>query len=1222
MKNNGTLIGHCAAFIAYAPALHHLTGVHRFAVKGEEALSQIVVKAQNGAIAGTYDVNCATGALTAQEGSTSDTVTVSFGEGLTLGAEATPIYVVVPAGEYGTIEAILTTTTGEQMSVLFKTAGEKAVKAGVVREFAEFAFEANVDDSAEYIIDSKETLIRFAMNPTKSAVVTANIDMTGYNWTPIEGFDALVFDGGNFEIKGLNAPLFGSTTSEIKNVKLVDVDLCSNNVAAYGAIACKILAIGETPGKMTNCSASGNLLVNNPDYELEASYSTANFFRYGGLLGDAAGVDISGCVNRVNITVQQLNKVGATCTSTLTPEFGGIVGHASFLTVADNNFTKTTIKNCHNYGTIKYEDIDTTPLYRPMIAGIAGYGTESAAVAIENCINDGPISINATTKGSTGANNSLCMGGIIGRSTKGSIKNCTNNAPITADGTLMSIAIGGAIGYVYNVQVEGVHNKGAVLVKESTRISGIVAGGVGAQLYNGSGGDGFSKSCTNEGSVTILASTMENYGTGAYYYRIGGVTGFGRNALSDCVNRGDVYTAGNIINLATGTGELNLQIAGVVAYKTVAGITNCDNYGDVTVNTHFTNYSTDTEIINAQVLAIGGVSAYSTYNPTGECENHGDITFGGSYVGYRTYIGGVHADGITNNICPSDGTVNHGDITISKGAVLDITQLYLGGICGGTERSTALTSATNNGNIFVDGTVTGVVRMGGITGYRNAPCSGTVVNNGNITFGENSTIGGDSYVGGCYGYMTSSNTEYIFQDMVNNGKITFKGTNTGILTIGGVTGSGGVINVTNVTNNGAIEVNGTYKQALRVGGVIGYTNNEKCKASYLHNYGTITVKGEHFNGNNTYVGGVVGLQNGASANYCYNYENSTITVDVKNGNNMEVGGITCKFQDTTTNLKNDADITVAGTYNGNVRVSGVITGSNGYKRSYHANTGDITVSAKAASYMAVGGLNAGGTYEGGYTECYNTGNLTITEEAEAGENLYLAGFIAYKGIDYQANFTNCYNSGNLVCKARSGFSTAEIAETAYNQKFLVAIGSLIGQTRLDPSTKANYNKLTGTFVNTGNIEYSGTNEGGPVYVGGIIGTNDMPTTSDYWAGTVYNLADVISTGTAATEHYVGGIFGNTNSSVQNCVVYGKVQGKGTQNVGMIMGSARTEGSVVATSCQVGGSIIEVQVDEEDESEKEVEIAITTDNYFKYIYGSREASDVDGGSVLTEKPVVE
>ena len=1224
----GNIDGNAAAMYGYAeegasPALHHLTGVLRFAVKGEGTLSQIVVKAQSGSIAGTYDVNCATGELAPQAGSISDAVTMSFGDGLTLGAEATPIYVAVPAGEHGTIEAILTTTTGEQMSVLFKSNGDKAIKAGVVREFSEFEFEANVDDSAEYIIDSKEALIRFAMNPTKSATVTANIDMTGYKWTPIEGFNALVFDGGNFEIKGLNAPLFGSTTSEIKNVKLVDVDLCSNNTAVYGAIACKIVAIGETPGKMTNCSASGKLLVKNPDYKLEASYSTANFFRYGGLLGDAAGVDISGCVNRVNITVQQLNKSGETCDTTLTPEFGGIVGHASFLTVATDNYTKTTVKNCHNYGTIKYEDIDTTPIYRPSIAGVVGYGTESAEVVVDNCVNEGPVSINATTAGSTGSSGALCIAGVMGRSTKGSVKNSYNKAPITADGTLKSVAIGGAVGYVYNVEVENVHNTGAVLVKESARINGIFAGGVGAILYNGTGGTGYSKGCTNDAPVTVLASTMENYSSGKYFYRIGGITGFGRNALSDCVNKenGDVYTAGNIINTHTSGDELALQIAGIVGYKTVGGITNCDNYGDVTVNTHFTNYSTDEAVIKAQVFSMGGVSAYSTYNPS-ESDNHGNITFGGSYVGYRAFIGGVHADGISQNIFPGPGVVNNGNITISEGAVIDITQLYLGGICGGTERTTEMTSATNNGNIFINGTVTGVVRMGGITGYRNYSCSGTIVNNGNITFGENSSIGGDSFIGGCYGYMTSDKTDYIFKDLVNNGKITFNGTNTGIATFGGVSGSGGVINATNMTNKGDIEVIGTYQQAIRVGGVIGYTNNEKCKASYLHNYGTITVKGEHFNGNNTYVGGVVGLQNGASANYCYNYENSTITVDVKNGNNMEVGGITCKFQDTTTNLKNDADITVAGTYNGYVKVSGVIAESNGYKRSYHANTGDITVSAKAASYMAVGGLNGGGTYEGGYTECYNTGNLTITEEAEAGENLYLAGFIAYKGIDYQANFTNCYNSGNIVCKARSGFSTNEIAETAYNKKYIVGIGSLIGQARLDPATKANYNKLTGTFVNTGKVEYSGTNEGGPVYVGGIIGMNEMPTTSDYWAGTVYNLADVISTGTAATEHYVGGIFGCTNSSVQNCVVYGTVHGKGTQNVGMIMGSARVDGSVVATKCQVGGSIVNVEYDDEDEIEKEMTIALTAENYFKYIYGSRESADADNSSVLTEKPVLE
>ena len=84
----GNIDGNAAAMYGYAeegatPTLHHLTGVLRFAVKGEVTLSELVVKAQSGAIAGTYDVNCATGELAAQAGSTSDAVTMSFGEGLT-----------------------------------------------------------------------------------------------------------------------------------------------------------------------------------------------------------------------------------------------------------------------------------------------------------------------------------------------------------------------------------------------------------------------------------------------------------------------------------------------------------------------------------------------------------------------------------------------------------------------------------------------------------------------------------------------------------------------------------------------------------------------------------------------------------------------------------------------------------------------------------------------------------------------------------------------------------------------------------------------------------------------------------------------------------------------------------------------------------------------------------------------------------------------------------
>ena len=83
-----------------AVEIHHLTGILRLAVKGDKTLTSMTVVAETGAIAGNFDVNCESGALTAHEDA-SNTITLSFGEGLALGAEATPIYVANPAGEHG-----------------------------------------------------------------------------------------------------------------------------------------------------------------------------------------------------------------------------------------------------------------------------------------------------------------------------------------------------------------------------------------------------------------------------------------------------------------------------------------------------------------------------------------------------------------------------------------------------------------------------------------------------------------------------------------------------------------------------------------------------------------------------------------------------------------------------------------------------------------------------------------------------------------------------------------------------------------------------------------------------------------------------------------------------------------------------------------------------------------------------------------------------------------
>ena len=111
-----------------AVELHHLSGLLCLAPMGEATLTSMTISAQYGKIAGNFDVNCADGTLVAHEDAT-NTITVSFGEGLALGAEATPIYVALPAGEYGLFTVTLNTAS-DSMSAKFNSEGEKAIKAG------------------------------------------------------------------------------------------------------------------------------------------------------------------------------------------------------------------------------------------------------------------------------------------------------------------------------------------------------------------------------------------------------------------------------------------------------------------------------------------------------------------------------------------------------------------------------------------------------------------------------------------------------------------------------------------------------------------------------------------------------------------------------------------------------------------------------------------------------------------------------------------------------------------------------------------------------------------------------------------------------------------------------------------------------------------------------------------------------------------------------------
>ena len=130
-------------------SLRHLSGVLRFSMVSDSdhtTLASMTIKAENGCIAGEFAVDFTNGNLTALEGASS-TLDYSFGEGLKLSSDPEDFFVVLPAGDYGVCSVDLRTTDNHVMSVRFKTSGSAAVKAGIVREFKQFAFKPGVHTS-------------------------------------------------------------------------------------------------------------------------------------------------------------------------------------------------------------------------------------------------------------------------------------------------------------------------------------------------------------------------------------------------------------------------------------------------------------------------------------------------------------------------------------------------------------------------------------------------------------------------------------------------------------------------------------------------------------------------------------------------------------------------------------------------------------------------------------------------------------------------------------------------------------------------------------------------------------------------------------------------------------------------------------------------------------------------------------------------------------------
>ncbi len=1217
--------------------LQHLAGALCFKVKGanSEVLSKMVVTSHTDGLAGTFYVRCSTGALVVKEGSTTNQIEISFGKGLALKAdEATPIYVAVPAGSYGAITAQLVTTDNKVMVVKFSAYGEKGFKAGTVREFGEFTFAENSTEATEegvfeiYTVADLQKFAKIApvFAPRTEAKLMATIDMTGVEWTPIDGF-IHTFNGNNNAIKGLSAPLFGVGEAKIHDLTLTDVAIEVSSNLYTGTLANII-----NNGAVVNCSASGSLI-----YHQAAPSGVA----VGGLVGKVNGCEFTNNTNRVNITV-----IGEMTEDNLNDYILRVGGLAATL---ENPVGK--MEKSYNYGTINItKDVD-----RLSVGGLIGF--VDAALHMDDCHNHGKMLLAANLQGKSfstfaGISGSIDAGFNTANPTF-TVTNCSNNGAIifgeeggegsipTVGKTVYFTHLGGLFCYTrdtekdyYDVKLENCTNNGDIDVNAVSAGSHIKLGGFFTQITT----DLTMTNCHNNGKIGFTRSVTEG-ASGTMY--IGGLIAHivGSNdetslfSLINCSNKGELYTSKNIYNAGI---LYSGGVAGYVSSASHLSLTNFSNSGAL----NFANKIKDSNIY------IGSLSGYLAGNEltVSGFTNDGDITADVTLdeLSNNTYIGGIigHNGSKKNN--KFENVVNNGDITATgasnrfmfagivasiaydmtldncsnTGAMyfenkqdFDIAHLWYGGIMAcilnSKEHETVtLNSCTNSGDITLKNTtVSGAMGVAGIAGqleYRsNNTYYGSVVatdcvNEGDILV-ENSAGKGNFSVGGLVSATTkgaSGEGKTILYNPVQKGNITVKHTGTDASVhsaVGGLIGT--FVNGTIAKNasgkkgsvTGNFEVttsNSSGPQWRSLGGIVGAIDgNVKISDVDVLASGTnsITLNLSDMAGG-LYLGGVAGFCNEGSTIDLSNITNNmpvNASAETTTTGSVMVGGLVSYVYTNITsasfsNMTNNGAVTVN---LGEVATATYVSGGFGLASSAisatditNSGTIDVTASTKLSGLLNLGGIvgqNSGA--HGNYKNLTNNGAITVHKGAGSYNGIYLGGIAGGQPATENATHThyNCVNNGDI---------TIEEGITCGGN---IRLGGCIAW------VKAGY---CDKIKNTGDINMHANTTAGSrqILLGGVFGYNaGSGVTMEGADGGYINTGNINvkggtpgSTNTFATV--IGGVIGTFYGNFKNGINTGNITftgdyGTSKSCIGGILGHSTSVGTI--SDCKQYGDIL-------------------------------------------------
>ena len=386
--------------------LKHLGSVLKFNLKGAESgvvLKSMTIKSGNGAIAGEFAIDFATGKITPSSSAVS-TVELLFGEGLALSVEQTKsFFVVLPSGDFGLCSADIYTTDNKMMSVRFNTSGNSALKAGVVREYSPVSFKEGMQytlvpfgieedelivDTDAYVAEPKSVDGEWLVINTPQELmwlcrnapvvdgkeynkirIGQDIDMDIYSVLRLSSMklaDGTEIDGSNKTITGVNmdeasSSLFGDK----KNLNIHDLTLTN----------CSVNTTVETGAAILVGKADEGLIVSNVTLNNCSVVAPRK-------IGLVAGALHTGTFNISGVTANG-GLVETSYVSGKSGLAGGLVG--CFAKNGDGATTSTaTFTNCTTSATVKSYMESNNYFYGKMVGQLGGYNGDEKLYFV-NC---------------------------------------------------------------------------------------------------------------------------------------------------------------------------------------------------------------------------------------------------------------------------------------------------------------------------------------------------------------------------------------------------------------------------------------------------------------------------------------------------------------------------------------------------------------------------------------------------------------------------------------------------------------------------------------------------------------------------------------------------------------------------------------------------------------------------------------------------------------------